>query len=872
MLPNWEMRLMSLLLPSLSLPPRLLLRHETDDAASAADASADEIMKNLSPLHSLFPVEQTEARSFKALSVEGQRLLDETIVKIQQMKEKQSKTAQAPEPVVPAVRPQAPTGHVPAAVETKKAPNVERKKAPIVETKQAPKAGPKRAPAATTAAAAPPVSTEATAPPATTVAAASPTTLATAAQPSRPPTAAPPRALVAVPTSLPLPPNVCVPTNSLTADQIMMFQQQQHFPHTTAFEALAAASALAAQGAAAGYGGYPYAMMAPNPYAREQMRFGGNVAAAAAQGFRQSVPIQIPFASASSSAAAIAKQQKDRQAIQQQHQLQHQQLKQHQQQLQAQHQLIQQQQQQQRLQQQQLQKQQEQQKEQQQQHQQQQQQQQAQAQAMRRQSSELRAQANAGPAADTVMAAPAPLPKPIDTRKRLYNATNSPPPTSSVSATAAVVSPTTTIITPAAAAAAAAAAKEHDAPAPAPAADDHDHEMSSVDSGGPAASSSRKAESIDGVDHLTFTHSAKGKKYEHTIRIDIDDVNIADLRDNFKTENCAFPGAMHANSKGLPQKRAYEKSVNEIGWKLAFKNKPILGGKRVLIQKAVESFRQRFPELLASPGTYEENSTPFIGERAHTARKSTEHDATPPATSEPAQPHTSLVPFKRTKLTPPTPPQQRQQQQLQYQQPHAVASFRAFGFPPRGMALPRGAMVPTQQRLVTYEGPGGWEQIRVDLESIAADLVPEVFRRSNAVYPHSACPVDADVSSTAANSTDAATAAYHARLNEVSWRIAWLNPGVAGRRIALQRATDAWMKTEGGIVGRRGKTAEGVRPDVNSPSAFGDVDGGLGLANANAAREIRGTGGGLPMLLSLVIGRTRARVAAAGLVAGPSLS
>ncbi|KAI8616141.1 hypothetical protein BC830DRAFT_223194 [Chytriomyces sp. MP71] len=99
------------------------------------------------------------------------------------------------------------------------------------------------------------------------------------------------------------------------------------------------------------------------------------------------------------------------------------------------------------------------------------------------------------------------------------------------------------------------------------------------------------------VEWIEFTYEIKGKSEKFEIRTDVDDaLDLDALDEEFKVTNCIYPGARveKANYKG--NRYNYEKSVNEIGWKLCFINASICG-KKGLIQRAVDSFRNRFEEL-----------------------------------------------------------------------------------------------------------------------------------------------------------------------------------------------------------------------------------------------------------------------------------
>ncbi|KAL2913217.1 hypothetical protein HK105_207336 [Polyrhizophydium stewartii] len=100
----------------------------------------------------------------------------------------------------------------------------------------------------------------------------------------------------------------------------------------------------------------------------------------------------------------------------------------------------------------------------------------------------------------------------------------------------------------------------------------------------------------DGVEWLTFTYTSRGVGTQFTIRIDIDSVGDHDLTADFRVANSVYPRANVPHDEYRGNRWQYESTVNEIGWRLAFLN-PALVGKRGLLQRAVDSFRNRFPDM-----------------------------------------------------------------------------------------------------------------------------------------------------------------------------------------------------------------------------------------------------------------------------------
>lgn len=108
--------------------------------------------------------------------------------------------------------------------------------------------------------------------------------------------------------------------------------------------------------------------------------------------------------------------------------------------------------------------------------------------------------------------------------------------------------------------------------------------------------STPQVEIRDGVEWLIFTYSTKGHRQEFCINIDIDNLSLDEIPEDFKHENCVYPSALLPREAYLGNRYDYEVSVNELAWKLTWLNAPVLSGKRGLIQRAVDSYRNRLPE------------------------------------------------------------------------------------------------------------------------------------------------------------------------------------------------------------------------------------------------------------------------------------
>lgn len=100
----------------------------------------------------------------------------------------------------------------------------------------------------------------------------------------------------------------------------------------------------------------------------------------------------------------------------------------------------------------------------------------------------------------------------------------------------------------------------------------------------------------DAIEWLHFTYSTKGHVQEYCIRVDVDDLTLEEIPEDFKNENCVYPRALVPKEMYTGNRWEYESNVNDIAWKLTWRNPSILCGKRGLIQRAVDSYRNRTSE------------------------------------------------------------------------------------------------------------------------------------------------------------------------------------------------------------------------------------------------------------------------------------
>ncbi|KAI7501434.1 hypothetical protein KC367_g2847 [Hortaea werneckii] len=94
----------------------------------------------------------------------------------------------------------------------------------------------------------------------------------------------------------------------------------------------------------------------------------------------------------------------------------------------------------------------------------------------------------------------------------------------------------------------------------------------------------------NGVQWIAFEYSRDRVKMEYTIRCDVESVNVDELSQDFKSNNCVYPRACVGKDTYKGNRLHYESECNAVGWALAQLN-PCLREKRGLIQRAVDSWR-----------------------------------------------------------------------------------------------------------------------------------------------------------------------------------------------------------------------------------------------------------------------------------------
>ncbi|KAI8377331.1 hypothetical protein BD560DRAFT_445359 [Blakeslea trispora] len=98
---------------------------------------------------------------------------------------------------------------------------------------------------------------------------------------------------------------------------------------------------------------------------------------------------------------------------------------------------------------------------------------------------------------------------------------------------------------------------------------------------------------INGIEFITFLYSHDRLVKEYTVRTDVNSINIDDIGMDFRIQNAIYPRANVDRSEYDGNRWDYETTCNQLGWKICWLNKDQLFGRRGLIQRAVDSYRNR---------------------------------------------------------------------------------------------------------------------------------------------------------------------------------------------------------------------------------------------------------------------------------------
>lgn len=269
----------------------------------------------------------------------------------------------------------------------------------------------------------------------------------------------------------------------------------------------------------------------------------------------------------------------------------------------------------------------------------------------------------------------------------------------------------------------------------------------------------------NGVEHLVFTYSTRGNDQEYMIKSNIDSILSEDLPEEFRRENCVYPRACVPIESYIGNRYEYETTVNDIAWRLTWLNRDLLIGRRGLIQRAVDSYRNRFQESRSRRVVRQEKIN------NGTLRRRTVGDSN--QTSQ----LVSHLPNSETIIN------------NSYSHGNNVCSIEPSGTKQTDVDFENYIIVYFED-LSNSSGNNRDANIkclklRADIDQVNLAELNDTFKLRNCLYPEA-------LDSSLYNRNEELYC-YESELNEVGWKLAFLNATkLAGRRDLLFSAVDAF--------------------------------------------------------------------------------
>ena len=294
----------------------------------------------------------------------------------------------------------------------------------------------------------------------------------------------------------------------------------------------------------------------------------------------------------------------------------------------------------------------------------------------------------------------------------------------------------------------------------------------------PASAPVLHHEGCTGAAFIRFQYPNKGQHLEYSLRADIDHISADELPEDFRRENCVYPRAYCGLDAYVGNRYEYETQVNDIAWRLTWLNRDVLAGKRGLIQRAVDNYRNLFKESRSRRVIRQDKLTTGTLRRrsAEPGLLSSKLDSTDHANR--ARPFLSSGPR-------PSPSVSASTSSSSSSTKKSLDIFSAvIAFEDR-----RGRLVETKIRL------------NVDVVDLAR--IDDKFRAANCLFPHAYHQMVQLFGSAGTPSTASLAAAagqddmwlFECAINELGWKLAYLNPSkLGGKKVALMAAIDAFRE------------------------------------------------------------------------------
>ncbi|KAI7849851.1 hypothetical protein BDC45DRAFT_573548 [Circinella umbellata] len=297
----------------------------------------------------------------------------------------------------------------------------------------------------------------------------------------------------------------------------------------------------------------------------------------------------------------------------------------------------------------------------------------------------------------------------------------------------------------------------------------------------PRNTSSRHEPTVEirnGVEWVSFVYSHNRVLKRYSIRTDIQTVTLDTLNEQFKLDNCVYPRAHLPKETYRGNRWNYETECNRLGWKLAWLNKLEIAGKRGLIQRAVDSYRNRSPSMRSRRVARQAkllNGT--LRKRKHQSGSLTEESIKEDTTSNCSRSSRSSNVIADI----------CQQQQQQKQQCEAEAEEQEEIMPtffPTTLAAATVKSAHSPKTLIMTDDNDSRYRIKINVENVSLEVIPEEFRKANCVFPRATIETQY---------SDERRWIEESMCNELGWKLAWLNQRyLVGKKNLLQRAIDLY--------------------------------------------------------------------------------
>ncbi|RCI03610.1 hypothetical protein CU098_009853 [Rhizopus stolonifer] len=269
----------------------------------------------------------------------------------------------------------------------------------------------------------------------------------------------------------------------------------------------------------------------------------------------------------------------------------------------------------------------------------------------------------------------------------------------------------------------------------------------------PVTSNEPIAEIKDGIEWVSFVYSHNRTLKRYSIRTDIQTVALDVVDDKFKADNCVYPRANLPKETYKGNRWSYETECNDLGWKLAWLNQSEIAGKRGLIQRAVDSYRNRYPNMRSRRVARQEK---LLNGTLRKRKNRDDEDETSNSTS------VAPTPVTATSTAP---------------QPFPTSLEAAIVKPAH------------QPKTIAIDDPinNTRYRIKINIEAVSLDEIPDEFRKQNCAFPKA---VSVDPEHYVGGRT---RWLEDSMINELGWKLAYLNPRVlSGKKNFLQRALDVY--------------------------------------------------------------------------------